>query len=86
MKNLKLEQSDFGHAKVYGIKLKGRLQQSIANYLFINITLIWYYSKGGKIGKNFIHGSASALKCLTLHSTFTILFYLDLHLIPWKQC
>lgn len=86
MKISKLEQSDFGHAKVYGIKLKGKLQQSIANYLFINITLVSYYSKGGKMGKNFIHGSASALKCLTLHSTFMILFYPDLHLIPWKQC
>ena len=81
MTGLKLEQSDFGCAKVYGIKLKGKLQQSMANYLFMNITLIWCHSKGEKLEKNFIHGSASALKFLTLHSTFMKLLYLDLDLI-----
>lgn len=83
---LKLEQSDFGRAKVYGIELQGKLQQLMANYLFINITLIWYRSKGGKMEKNWIHDSTSALKCLTLLSTFTKLLCLELDFILWKWC
>lgn len=36
--------------------------------------------------KNFIHGGTSALKCLTLPSTFKKLLSLDLDLILWKWC
>lgn len=86
MTGLKLEQSDLGCAKDYGIKLNGKLQQSMANYLFINIIVTWYHNKGGKIENISIHGSSSALKHLILHSTFTKLLYLDLDLILWKQC
>lgn len=55
MTGLKLEQPDFRYAKLYGIKLKGKLQQLMANYLCIKITLTSYHSRGGKMGHNFIH-------------------------------